>query len=398
MFAVRASQVFDGSAMVPGAGTVLVRDGRIAGITPAGAPVPDGCPVIDFDGATVLPGLIDAHVHLCADSGLGALDRLAQFSAEHLDQVIEAALRANLAAGVTTVRDLGDRHWAVLPWRERADPTLPTVLASGPPLTSPGGHCWNMGGEVAGPDALRAAVAERVERRVDVVKIMASGGVLTPGTDVAACQFTLDELRAVTEQAHAAGLPVTAHAHALAAIRLAVEAGVDGIEHCSFVTESGHDVPEDLVRAMAAQSIAVCPTLGQVPGMAPQGPIVEQIRRTGLTFERRGEIAAGQHAAGVTMISGTDAGIGPAKPHGVLPHAVARLVEGGVSSADALASATSVAAMALNLAGRKGRLAEGYDADLLVVAGDPVRDVAALTEVLAVFTRGHRAEIAPVRR
>ena len=203
-----------------------------------------------------------------------ALDRLPGYSAGELGQVIGAALRAQLAAGVTTVRDLGDRRWAVLDWRQRAPAGAaslpsPAIVASGPPITIPGGHCWHMGGEAARLPELRAAVRERAERGADIIKIMASGGVLTAGTDVLGCQYSLEQLRTVADAAHARGLAVTAHAHGLAAVIQAVDAGVDGIEHCRCLTERGIDVPEDLLERLAANRIIVCPTLGRNPGATP---------------------------------------------------------------------------------------------------------------------------------
>jgi imidazolonepropionase-like amidohydrolase len=189
VIAIEADGVFDGERY-SGGGVVVVVDGpRIVSVGPAGT-APAGCELIRFDGCTVLPGLIDSHVHLCCDSGLGALDRIPSFTAAELDAVIENSLRMQLAGGVTTVRDLGDREWAVVDWRARhTSLLLPTIVASGPPITVPDGHCWNMGGAVVGADALREAVAERAARGADVVKIMASGGVNTPGTDPAAAQF-----------------------------------------------------------------------------------------------------------------------------------------------------------------------------------------------------------------
>ncbi|MGH3605403.1 MAG: amidohydrolase family protein, partial [Pseudonocardiaceae bacterium] len=132
----------------------------------SGMPLPDGCDVVDFPDATLLPGLIDTHVHLCGDGGHGALDRLPTFSAEEMTAVIEGSLRAHLASGVTTVRDLGDRSWAVIDWRDRnrGDTGMPSVLASGAPITSPGGHCWNMVGQARGVDELCRAVQHRTER------------------------------------------------------------------------------------------------------------------------------------------------------------------------------------------------------------------------------------------
>ncbi len=190
MLAIRVARVFDGRNLVPGAGIVFIDGDRVAGIEPSGFEIPSGCEVLDHPTGTVLPGLIDTHVHLVADAGPGALERLTEISGVDLARTIEKSLRLQLAAGVTTVRDLGDKAWAVVDWRARPATGLPTVLASGPPITSRRGHCWNMGGESSGLEELRTAVQERVRRGVDVVKIMASGGMLTLGTEVDQCQFT----------------------------------------------------------------------------------------------------------------------------------------------------------------------------------------------------------------
>jgi len=138
---------------VPGGALVLVDDGRIAGVEPGAVPAPEDCQVLDVPGGTVLPGLVDAHVHLCADGTDGTLDRIGEAGQDAMAAVIEQSLRHHLAAGVTTVRDLGDRRFAVLDWRSsaRGGGVYPAVVAAGPPITSVGGHCANMGGEAAGP-------------------------------------------------------------------------------------------------------------------------------------------------------------------------------------------------------------------------------------------------------
>jgi imidazolonepropionase-like amidohydrolase len=398
MFAIRAGMAFDGERVVPGGALVLVDEGRIARVEPAAAPAPDGCQVLEVPGGTVLPGLVDAHVHLCADGTDGSLDRIGEPGDDAMAAVIEESLRRHLAAGVTTVRDLGDRRFAVLDWRatpRSRNGVYPAVVAAGPPITSVGGHCANMGGEAAGVDQLRAAVRERAERGADVVKIMTSGGFATAGTQVLLYQFTLGEVRAVVDEARAVGLPVTAHAHGLPAVHMAMAAGVDGIEHCSFLTDKGiSQSDEDLARLTEAGT-RVCPTLGFAGALVQPPNAAALLGKLGMTMEQVGEMrkrqVARMHAAGVRVISGSDGGIAAAKPHGLLPVSVAFLVEADVSTVAALASATALAADACGLGDRKGRLRAGYDADLLVVDGDPVADIGSLTRPAAVFAAGRPA-------
>jgi imidazolonepropionase-like amidohydrolase len=392
MEAYRADVAFDGERVMAGGALVLVRDGMIIGVEPASAAVPDGCPVTYLPGTTLLPGLIDAHSHLCGNDGPDALDRLPGLSAYEIDQTVEAALAAQLAAGVTAVRDLGDHRWAVVD-RHRDRPAGPTVVAAGPPITSPGGHCAAMGGEAAGIEGLRAAVRERAERGADLVKIMTSGGVMTRGTDIRACQFSLEELRAVVDEAHRLGLPVTAHAHALTAVEQCVAAEVDGIEHCSFLTEQGMRTPPELAAAIAAAGIAVCPTLGHdMNALASLPPaLLALAERVGVSLEQRLAQVGELHAAGVSFVSGVDSGINPVKRHGLLPSAVVELVAAGVAPVTALASATGTAAQVCGVADRTGRLRAGLHADLLLVGGDPTTDITALRDTRVVVSRGRVA-------
>jgi imidazolonepropionase-like amidohydrolase len=380
----RADVAFDGERRLSGGALVLVEDGVIVGVEPAAFPPPDGCTVADHPA--LLPGLIDSHVHLCGDSGPRALEQFAELSSEQLHAIIDTAEQQNLHAGVTAVRDLGDHRWAVVE-RPRAG-AGPTVVASGPPLTSPGGHCWFMGGEVTGVEALRRAVRERADRGADVVKIMASGGVLTPGTDLQASQFTLEEMRAVADEAHRHGLPVTAHAHGLPAVERSVAAGVDGIEHCSCLTAGGPRLPAELGVRLAAAGINVCPTLGRVPGVDPPPHVQARLEAVGADYEEHLVHVAALCRAGPVLVAGTDAGIGPAKRHGLVPMAVAELVDCGLPADQALAAATGLAARACGLEGRTGRLAVGLDADLLMVEADPLTDVTALQRPRAVVSRG----------
>jgi len=392
MHAVRARHAYDGVSFLAAGATVLVEDGSIVGIESYGFRVPGDCPVTGHEG-TLLPGLIDAHTHLVADSGVSALDRVAGYSAEEIEEVISRALRDQLAAGVTTVRDLGDRRFCVLDRRDRQ--LSAPAIEPGPPLTSKGGHCHYMGGEVSGTGEIIGAVAERVERGADIIKVMASGGVNTPGTDTMLTQFTTAELQLIVDQAHAAGVAVTAHAHGTPAVEQAVAAGVDAIEHCSCVTDRGFgQVSEETVAALARSRIAVCPTIGADPQLmkTPPPALKAEMDRRGVTFgqmlQARSDFVGRLHRAGVRLVSGVDSGIGPAKRHGVLPHAVCELVTAGLSVTEALATATSGAAEACGVSARKGRLAAGYDADLLIVGGNLETDITALHQPRSVLLRG----------
>lgn len=408
MLLIRADRVFDGERFHRGV-SLLVADGKIAGLERAVDPA-EGWEVLDFGAGTLLPGLIDTHVHLGGDGEDGALDRLPAYTEAEHDAVVDRALRAHLAAGVTTVRDLGDRRFSVVARRDRdrakaldlepggpADPggglpgNLPEILAAGPPLTSVGGHCHAFGGEVAGVPAIRAAVRERAERGVDVVKVMASGGTMTPGTDVTVPQFADDDLRTLIDEAHGRGLRVTAHAHALAAVEQAVAAGADGIEHFSCLTRDGVEVPDQLVEEAARRGLFVCPTIGTRPGSVPPPRVQEILARYGTTTLRRAQLVTRLVRAGVPVASGTDGGINGTKVHGLMPHALTEVASGGLTAAEALATATSTAARSCGVGDRKGLLRPGFDADLLVVRGDAAADLKVLTETAAVFVRGRRA-------
>jgi imidazolonepropionase-like amidohydrolase len=385
MLALRAAALFDGVDRLPvERPLVLVDSGRIVAVR-AGEP-PAGAQLVELPGTTVLPGLIDAHLHLILDASADPVGKLAAATDDQaLDQIRRAA-RTCLAAGITTVRDLGDRGYLTLRVRDElaADPASgPLILAAGPPITTPGGHCWFLGGEAEGVDGVRRAVRARVERGVDVIKIMASGGEITPGSRSHLPQFGPDELRAAVDEGHRHGLPVTAHAHGVRSIADSVAAGVDMIEHCSFFTADGVDPDPGVIAAIAGSGVVVSATGGLLPGTSAPP-------RVAALLPAIQDAARRMRQAGITIVRSSDAGIGLAKPHDVLPYTVETAVQSGVPPIEALRSVTSLAATACRVGTRKGRVAPGYDADLLAVAGDPLADVAALRDVVAVFRAGHR--------
>lgn len=385
---LRASALFDGvSSALLAEPSVVVADGAITAVHGPAEPVPVGASVIDLSGLTLMPGLVDAHLHLCFDATGDPIGHLAVTGDNALLEEMAGAARRALRAGVTTVRDLGDRGYLALDLRDRgpgrnAGP-LPAIVAAGPPITTPGGHCHFLGGAASGKAALRAAVRERAERGVDVIKVMASGGNMTPGSLAHEPQFTAESLRAIVDEAHCHGLPVTAHAHSARSIADAVNAGVDGIEHATFMTADGIDAPEALIRAIAAQRIAVGWTVGRDPG--PDAPVYPQIAR------RMASLGAARrrlYESGAVLVPGSDAGVSPAKPHDVLPYAPEDLAAAGMSPAEILWAMTSRAAQGCGLGHRKGRIAPGFDADIIAIDGNPLEDLAAIRRLRAVYSGG----------
>jgi imidazolonepropionase-like amidohydrolase len=295
-YVVSAGHAFDGSRFLPGAVQVLVDGGLIVAVQPARSPYPGGWPVIDRPSGTVLPGLIDTHVHLVGGGEADAFALDAGRSGAEREQVIRRSLQQHLEQGVTAVRDLGDTRWAVLD-REAQDGE-PSVVGSGPPITSPGGHCAAMGGEASGAAPLRALVAELHERGAQAVKIVVSGGAMTAGSDLLELQFGLDDVRLVVEEAHRRGLAVTAHAHSVPSVEVCIAAGADGIEHCTCLTAGGIHTPPALIDALAARGIQVSPTFGRLPGLPPSPQAIEVMRRTGMTLQARFEQVGALFAAG----------------------------------------------------------------------------------------------------
>ncbi len=398
MLAVRCARLFDGDRFRSGA-TVIIDGGVIVGVESERLELDAYWQVIDCGAdTTVLPGLIDTHTHLVADSTVGALDRVPGMTDDQLDAVVTRSLADQLAAGITTVRDLGDLRFAAVTRRDRqqfGERLEPEIVAAGPPVTTPGGHCHFLGGVVSDERSIRAAIAERVERKVDLVKVMTSGGGSTPGTDMARAQFATEQLMLLVELSHEAGLPVAAHAHGLTAIEQAIQVGVDTIEHCSGMTTDGMEMPAETVAGLADRGIAVSGIIpvraGLQPADAPK-PVQEYLARTGLTLEAvrdfRVDLIRRLHAHGVSVVTGLDSGLNPALGHGRLWSSFPMFIDAGLGSAAVLAAATSKAAQVCQLAHRKGRIQAGYNADLVVVGGDARIDPTVANRVRTVIRSG----------
>lgn len=300
---------------------------------------------------TLLPGLIDAHTHLAWSNAPGTV-----------------AAQRTVEAGFTTVRNLGSDSDADLALRDKIESGAivgPRMVLSGPGLGPPNGICpqtFGPAGAVTSPAEARAKVRAQVrERKTAVIKVCTGGGVVVGKDDADAVELDRETLRAIVEEAHANGVPVAAHAQGTQAIRNAVEAGVDSIEHGGLIDES-------LASLMRQKHVAFVPTLARLGGKRPD--LMEHARAA--------------IRAGVPVVMGSDATV---LPHGRNAEELAALVEAGLSPLEAIRAATTRAAALLRLQ-KVGVIKEGYAADLIAVDGDPLADIHALTRPTLVIARG----------
>src|SRR5215471_17893837 len=364
-------------------GAVVVGDRTVDWAGPVGALPAEYSSLrrTDYSDFTIMPGLIDSHVHLAFDGGPNPAARMRAETAEQQLMLMLRSARELLGIGVTTARDLGARGYLAVAVRDAIAAGLargPRLVVAASPITVTGGHCWFMGGEADSEDDLRRMVRTHHKHGADLIKVMSTGGFMTAGSAPWYAQFTVAQLAAVVEEASRLDKPVAAHAHGLEGIDRAVQAGVSTLEHCSFVTDTNERVfSEPLAARIAEQGIIVCPTVNV------NAPYVE--KRIGKPFKRH---LLPMRDMGVRLVAGTDAGINNT-PHHQYVGGLEHLVTLGFESAEVIAMATTDAADALGLGATTGRLAPGYEADVIVVDGDPAADISALGQLRRVIARGH---------
>jgi imidazolonepropionase-like amidohydrolase len=342
---------------------------------------------IDGSGKTLTPGLIDCHVHLCFDGGAdfaGEAREMTSDAAAAIKAVRNAA--RTLEHGVTTVRDLGGRADAAIQVARGVERGLipgPRILAAGRALTITGGHGHNVGiaREVDGPVAVRAAVREEIRAGATAIKLIATGGVLTPGITADFTSFTQEELEAAVDEARSWGRVVAAHAIGPEGILRAVRAGVDSVEHGSMLTTEG-------ARLMKERGTFHVPTISAIRGMVEhpdEVPAYAVEKATRLADLARDAFRRSVRV-GVPIACGTDAGT-PFNPHGNTTREIVRMVEWGLTPLKAMQAATSNAALLLRLQDA-GVVAEGVAADLVLYDENPLERIEAVLKPAVVLRAG----------
>lgn len=407
---LKAARLFDAKAgKVVTPGVVVVAEGKVVGVGPK-APVPQGAQVVELGDATLLPGFMDAHTHITVEPGpdwrKDVIDGFQRTIPELTLDTLPWA-RTTLMAGFTTVRNLGAEDFIDVGLRNaiaRGNVVGPRILAAASSLSSTGGHCdygnsWRKGllardaspGVADGPDALRARVRENLKYGVDLIKVCATGGVMSFNADPDTPQLTQAELDAVVDEAHARRRKVAAHAHGAEGAKRAIRAGVDSIEHGTLMDDEGLE----LMKRKGTWYVPTAFAFHGVKELADSGNLPpDNVAKLRAVNQRREQVLRKAIAMGVRIAFGTDAGV---FVHGRNAEEFAALVEAGMSPAEALRAATVNAAELLGVSDRLGSLEPGKLADVVAVPGNPLQDIRATQKVFFVMKEGviHRNDAAP---
>lgn len=395
--------------------TVILKNGRIDAVVPAAQePKPEWLPkdakveVIDASGKFVLPGLIDCHVHLTSRYDEGQRMRLVSESNSLVTLRAAENARVTLEAGFTTVRDLGAKApETIFALRDAINMGLakgPRIVAAGHAISITGGHgdatsgfrsdVWDMEarseGIADGPDACIKAVRTQIKQGADVIKLTATGGVLSASAAGLRQHFTQDELNAIVTAAHMMSRKVAAHAHGSDGIKAALVAGVDSIEHGTFLDDAAIDMLKNGAHLKTNTKQYLVPTMLAAQTVAenaekPGYYMAVVAAKARIVGPRLKESVKKAHAAGVLIAFGTDCGV---SEHGINAREFALMVDAGMTPTETLVAATVTAADLLGLSEEIGTLEAGKAGDLIIVASDPTKDVATLTDVKVVVKGG----------
>ena len=383
---LRSVRVVDGRGVRAERADVLIEGGRITEISAQPIQSPAGASVLDLAGATITPGLMNAHAHICLDASPDPEKLLqSEVPAETAVRSAQRLLEA-LNQGVTAIRDIGAPGGIDIALRrlvENGDIPGPRMITCGRVITMTGGHGWWMGWEVDGPDEVRKAVRSQIKAGVTAIKLMSTGGMMTPNQKAGAPQLTIEEMTAACEEAHKAGFPVGAHAESDEGVRNATLAGVDSVEH-------GHGATVETLQLMLERGTSLTPTIlsdRRIIEAPPDSGIPQFVIDKCLPLgDALIETLHNAFRMGVTITAGNDGGA-PLVGVGEMAAELALYVKHGLSPQMALESGTINTARLFRLP-EVGYVEPGWHADLLVVRGDPLADIGALLNPELVIKAG----------
>lgn len=377
---IRHARVIDGRGRARERATLVIQEDRITAVgDERTVPLLRGAVEIDARGKTVLPGLIDCHVHLCLGGDADVIRTIRE--EDPALTLLKAArfARATLEAGFTTVRDVGFRDHSIFALRQAIAAGIlpgPRILAAGLAICQTGGHARFIGREADGPVEIVQAVREQVAAGAEVIKFIASGGVLTPGTSPEHAQLSPEELAAGVAEARRAGRRVAAHAHGAEGMKNAIQAGVHSIEHATLMDD-------EAAALMRKHGVFMVPTLSALAATADCGltcGVPETVVSKAQTMRARHEASFKKaHRTGIPIAMGTDAGT-PFNHHGANAQELERMVALGMSPMEAIVAATAAAARLLGIDQLVGTIEADKLADLVIVDGNPLTRISLLQD------------------
>ena len=357
-----------------------------------------GDEVLDFRDFYVMPGMIDGHLHLSFSASEQPLNELyGDDDSEILLRMVKAAV-TELQSGVTTVRDCGSRGMSILKLRDFIKKGIiqgPDIIASGMPITVTGGHCNFCGLEADTAEEAVKAVRWLCKEGVDYIKVMVSGGNMTPGSNSMIDQYGEDTLRRIVEEAHQRGKQVAGHVHSVDGIRRAVAAGFDILEHCSYKTWSGEGYDESLAESIRDAKIAVNPAMGKAYILPPElaAPLPDKVAMWADFQKSRFSTTEKMYRKGISVFAGTDAGCKNTKFDEF--YLTLDMMEKKIhmTKEDVLLAATGYGAKALGIDHLVGSIEEGKQADLICVKANPLESFLNLKEIAMVMKKGERVAL-----
>jgi len=378
--AIHHARLIDGTGAVHDRATLIVHGTKILAAGPSKeVRIPKGAVRIDGRGLSIIPGLIDCHVHLCLGGEPDVVGTLESEQPSYTLLKSASHAKATIDAGFTTVRDVGSRDHSIFTLKQAIESGLmpgPRIIGAGRAICMIGGHARFIGQEVEGTEQVRRAVAEQVAAGAGVIKIVASGGVLTPGTSPDEAQLTMEELAAAVDAARQAGKRVAAHAHGAAGMKNAINAGVRSIEHATLLDDES-------AALMKRHGVYMVPTLSALATTAAcrEGcgiPESALAKAKSMTKRHQSSFKAA-HQSGIAIAMGTDAGT-PFNYHGENAQELARMVALGMTPMEAIVASTSTAAQLIGIQDSIGTLTKGMEADLVILNGNPLRQIEVLRD------------------